>query len=110
MAMDISLRTLADLDKLDAVFRRHNEPGENTSALNQVRALCIGIHGHHAYITEKAVHIMDLADIYYSERKYLKHSGGPGSLMAQMSYQLPNAIRSQLSYLESLPENQQSDD
>lgn len=110
MAMEISLKLLADLDKLEAVLKRHNDPGPNPSALSQVRSLCIGLKGRHAYITEKAGRIMNLADIYYSPRKYLKHPGGAASLMTEMSYQLPNAIRSQIDYLESLPENQQPDD
>ncbi|MNJ50835.1 hypothetical protein D3C77_461230 [compost metagenome] len=109
MAMEISQKILSTLNELEAVLRRHDEPGVNQSALRQVRSLCIGLKGHHAYITEKAGRIMSLADTYYSARRYLKYPGGPGALMAEMSFQLPNAIRGQVDYLDSLPMNQQDD-
>lgn len=110
MAMQISLKILAVLDKLEQVFKRHDGPGSNASALSQVRSLCIELKGHHAYITEKAGRISTLAGIYYSPRQYLKHPGGHEMLMAEMSYQLPNVIRSQISYLESLPQKPEFDD
>ncbi|PTU03935.1 hypothetical protein DBR45_04450 [Pseudomonas sp. HMWF031] len=110
MAMEISLKIHAVLDKLEMVFKRNDEPGSNPSALNQVRSLCIDIKGHHSYITDKASRISTLAGIYYSPRQYLKHPGGHGLLMAEMSFQLLNAIRSQVDYLDSLPQNQQLDD
>ena len=110
MAMEISQKILSALDQLETVLKRHDQPGENPSALRQVQSLCIGIKGHHDYIGEKAGRIMNLASIYYSDRKHLTHPGGDKALMTEMSYQLPNAIRSQVSYLESLPQNQQIDD
>ncbi|PWK31772.1 hypothetical protein [Pseudomonas sp. OV226] len=102
MAMDFSQKIFTTLDKLDSVFQRHNQPGINQSALNQVRSLCIDMKGHDDYITDKASRITRLAIIYYSARKYLKHSGGHESLMTEMGYQLPNVIRSQVFHLISL--------
>jgi hypothetical protein len=102
MAMEISQKILATLDKLDGVFRRHDQPGSNSSALSQVRSICIDLKGHHGYITEKAGRISQLAAIYYSDRQYLKHPGGHESLLAEMSFQLPNVIRSQVHYLDSI--------
>lgn len=110
MAMEISLKILTALDKLEQVFKRHDEPGSNSSALSQVRSLCIDMKGHHSYITEKASRISSLAGIYYSPCQYLKHPGGHEMLMVEMSYQLPNVIRSQISYLESLPQKPEFDD
>lgn len=105
MAMEFSQKILTALDKLDRVFQRHDQPGSNPSALSQIRTLCIDMKGHHDYITEKAGQITRLAGIYYSARQYLKHRGGHESLMADMSYQLPSVIRSQVHYLVSLSSN-----
>ena len=102
MAMEISQKIRATLDKLEGVLSRHDQPGSNSSALNQVRSACIDLKGHHPYITEKASRIAQLAGIYYSERQYLKYPGGHESLMAEMNFQLPNVIRSQLTHLEGL--------
>ncbi|MGU2451370.1 hypothetical protein ACSESA_25985 [Pseudomonas aeruginosa] len=102
MVMEISRKILATLDKLEDVFRQHDQPGSNRSALGQVRSLCIDLKGHHDYITEKAGRISQLAAIYYSDRQYLKHPGGHGLLRAEMSYQLPSVIRSHVHYLDSI--------
>lgn len=109
MAMEISQKILSTLKELEAVLRRHDQPGVNQSALRQVKALCVELKGHHGYITEKAGRIMSLADIYYSDRRYLKHPGGHEALMTEMSYQLPNVIRSQVEHLDSLQSEQYDD-
>lgn len=110
MAMEISQKILATLDKLDGVFRRHDQPGSNSSALGQVRSICIDLKGHHGYITEKASRISQLAAIYYSDRQHLKYPGGHESLMAEMNFQLPNVIRSQVHHLDGIPIDDHDDD
>ncbi|WP_085710865.1 MULTISPECIES: hypothetical protein [unclassified Pseudomonas] len=102
MAKETSQKILAALEKLDGVLSRHDQPGSNSSALTQVRSICIDLKAHHSYIAEKAGRISQLAGIYYSERQHLKYPGGHESLMAEMSYQLPGVIRSQLAHLERL--------
>ena len=109
MAMEISQKILATLDKLEGVLSRHDQPGSNSSALNQVRSICIDLKGHHAYITEKASRISQLAGIYYSDRQHLKYPGGHESLMAEMNFQLPNVIRSQLAHLKRLTAEDKDD-
>jgi hypothetical protein len=102
MAKETSQKIRAALEKLDGVLSRYNQPGSNSSALSQVRPICIDLKGHHSYITEKAGRISQLAGIYYSERQHLKYPGGHESLMTEMSYGLPSVIRSQLDHLERL--------
>lgn len=109
MAMEISQKILATLNKLEGVLSRHDQPGSNSSALKQVRSTCIDLKGHHPYITEKASRISQLAGIYYSDRQYLKYPGGHEALMAEMSFQLPNVIRSQLAHLKGLTTDSEDD-
>ncbi|MFJ4256532.1 hypothetical protein ACIP01_06185 [Pseudomonas monteilii] len=89
------------LKKLDDTFRRYNLPGKDPTALRAVQQLCIDLKGEDGYISEKAGRIATVAGIYYSSG-YLRHPGGESDLMSEMSFQLPNAIRSQISHLERL--------
>jgi len=102
-SMDIenTQRLRETLKKLEEAFRRYNVPGKDQSALRAIQQLCVGLKGENDYITEKASRIATLAGIYYSAR-YERHPGGETDLMSEMSFQLPNVIRSQISYLERL--------
>ncbi len=89
------------LKKLDDTFRRYNSPGKDHTALRAVQQLCIDLKGEDSYISEKAGRIAKVAGVYYSSG-YLRHPGGESALMSEMSFQLPNSIRSQISHLERL--------
>ncbi|EKT4569582.1 hypothetical protein QEM43_005343 [Pseudomonas putida] len=99
MDMNGTQRLRETLKKLDDTFRRYNLPGKDLTALRAVQQLCIDLKGEDGYISEKAGRIATVAGIYYSSG-YLRHPGGESDLMSEMSFQLPNAIRSQISHLE----------
>lgn len=101
MDMNGTQRLRETLKKLDDTFRRYNLPGKDLTALRAVQQLCIDLKGEDGYISEKAGRIATVAGIYYSSG-YLRHPGGESDLMSEMSFQLPNAIRSQISHLERL--------
>lgn len=101
MDMENTQRLREILKKLDDTFRRYNLPGKDLKALRAVQQICIDLKGENGYISEKAGRIAIVAGIYYSSG-YLKHPGGESALMSEMSFQLPNAIRSQISHLERM--------
>lgn len=101
MDMENTQRLRETLKRLEGFFRRYNVPGKDLKALRAVQQICIDLKGEDGYISEKAGRIAIVAGIYYSSG-YLRHPGGESALMSEMSFQLPNAIRSQITHLERL--------
>lgn len=83
------------------ILNRHDYAEPNPNAVRRLRFLAAQLAGIDAYIGEKAARIASLADIFYSDRKHLRHPGGAKSLHTEMSYDLPNRIRGQINTLKS---------
>ena len=100
---------LKDLGEVQAVLNSNNYPGENPSALAKIQFLTARLKGTDAYISEKAGRLASQAGLFYSARKHLKYPGGSDRLYAELTFDLPGRIQSQVETLARL-RNIQSDD
>ena len=100
--MDDLDQVLETLDAIAEHLKRNDLPKINGSALSQLSFLTAQISGFDYYISEKAARIASLGGVFYSETAHRQHPGGAEALWVEMSYDLPNRIRQQVSHLQRL--------
>jgi len=88
-------------DKIEAALNEYPVAAPNAVIPRRIRFLAAQLSSRDQYAAEKAYKIVELADMFYSDRKHTKHPGGSDGLWATMTFDLLGRIRSQARNRES---------
>lgn len=98
--MKTSVRIREALAAIEAILANHEMPGSDPAAIRAIRFQASYLPAIDVGAAESAARIVDLAEIYYSERKHSKYRGGIDALRYEMTVELPNAIRDRAAFRE----------